>query len=214
MKISQQTLSILKNYNGLNQHFRANPGSTIRTISAAVIASADIEEEFPIEFAVENLSKFLGVVSLFEDPEYEFYENYVRISEGKNYVRYVYDEPTLLDLPPPASVKIKMPEVQIEFSLSEKDFTTIGRAINSLASPELCIVGEDSTVYLRATEVKNPTVSNFSMAVGVTEDTFNTTFNAANFRFLNRDYLVSLAINKIVRFQAPDVTYWIAASKE
>jgi hypothetical protein len=212
MKISQQTLSILKNFNGLNPNFGVKPGNTIRTISAAVIASAEIQEEFTSEFAVANLSKFISAITLFQEPEFEFYDLYVKISEGKNYVRYVYDEPSLMSLPPDKN--IKMPSRDVEFDLTEADFSLLGRAMSSLQSPQLVISGEDGTIYVKATDIKNPTTSNFSMAVGVADTEFETPFNALNFKFLPAKYTVSLCIDKIVEFKSDLVTYWIAAKRD
>lgn len=212
MKISETTLSILKNFNNLNPNIVIKPGNILRTIAregSATIAMAEIEENFPTEFGIDNLSKFIGAISLFEDPDFEFFDNYVKISEGNQYVRYVYDEISLLKTAPEG--KIKFPSIDVNFTLNEKDFSTVLKAASTLQSPALCVVGEDSTIYIRTTDVKNPTVSNFSMAVGVTNKEFNTIFNAANFKFIPKTYNITLCIDKLIEFNSENVTYWMAA---
>ena len=215
MKISTDTLTILKNFNGLNPNLVVKPGNIIKTIAkegSATLAIASIAENFEIPFAVGNLSKFIGAVSLFENPDFEFFDNYVKISEGTNYVRYVYDEPSLLDAPPDGQVKMETRDV--EFELSEKDFSLIMKAASNLQSPQLCLTGEDNTIYFRAVDIKNPTSSNFSMAVGITDQTFNSSFNALNFKFLSRNYNVTLCTDKIIEFKSENLTYWMAARIE
>lgn len=212
MQISQNTLKILKNFNGLNSNISISPGNMIRTIAkegTATLAMAVVEEEFPVQFAVENLSKFISAVSLFENPEFEFFDQYVKIGDGRNYVRYIYSEPDNLILPP--SGRIKMKTKDIEFDLSEKDFQLIHNAISCLLTPELCIVGEDNVLMLKATDTKNPTITNFSMPVGITDKEFISVFNAQNFKFIQKDYHVSLCIGQFVEFASDDLTYWIAS---
>lgn len=211
MQISQNTLKILKNFNGLNPNIAISPGNTIRTIAkegTATLAMAFVEEEFPTPFAVSNLSKFISAISLFENPEFEFFDQYVKIGDGRNYVRYIYDEPDNLILPP--SGKPKMVSKDIEFDLSEKDFQLIHNAASSLQTPELCIVGEDNVLSLKATDTRNPTITNFSMSVGITDKEFSSVFNAQNFKFIQKDYHVTLWIDKFVEFSSNDLTYWIA----
>jgi hypothetical protein len=211
MKISPSTLTILKNFNSLNPAFGVKPGNIIRSISAATFAKAEVAETFEKEFAVKDLSRFIGAVSLFEEPEFEFFDNYVKISEGKNFIRYVYDEPSLLDLPP--NKDIKMPTPEVEFNLSEKDYALLHKATSNLQSPYITITGEDGVIYMKAVNIDDPTASDFSMAVGVTDKEFNTAFNASNFKFLVRDYSLSLVVDRIVEFKSDNVTYWLAAHK-
>ena len=116
MKLSQETMTILKNYAAINQSIQFKAGSVVKTKSggADVYASAVIKEEFPCDFAIYELGRFLNVMSLFQDPELTFSEdNAVVIGDGSNSVRYVFADPSLIsaanyDLNPSSHVNFKI----------------------------------------------------------------------------------------------------------
>ena len=76
MKLSDQTLNILKNFAGINNSILVKEGLQLRTISVAknILAEARIEEEFPRDFAIYDLNQFLNGLGLHQDPELEFTE--------------------------------------------------------------------------------------------------------------------------------------------
>ena len=119
MKISKKTLEILKNYASINSNILVQPGNSITTISPVknVLAEAKVEENFDTQFGIWDLNKFLGVVSLFNDPEFEFEDKCVNIvgSSGSS-VKYHYCEPKLLTVP---TKKINMPSSVIAFTLTQ-----------------------------------------------------------------------------------------------
>ena len=75
MKISDNTIKILKNFSSINQSILFRTGSTIRTKSplSTIAAQAVVDEMFPFEFGIYDLNQFLSVVSLFEDPDFDFH---------------------------------------------------------------------------------------------------------------------------------------------
>ena len=81
MKFSKNTFEILKNFSNINSNILIKPGNKLCTITPAknVMAEAEVEEEFETEFGIWDLSKFLGTISLFDDPDFEFSEKYVMI---------------------------------------------------------------------------------------------------------------------------------------
>ena len=58
MKLSDNTLTILKNFAGINNSIIVKTGNTLRTISVAnnIYAEATITEEFPRNFAIYDLN--------------------------------------------------------------------------------------------------------------------------------------------------------------
>ena len=96
MKLSDQTLNILKNFAGINNSILVKQGTQLRTISVAknILAEAAIEEDFPRDFAVYDLNQFLNGLSLHQDPDLDFSpESYISIKEGKRRVKYFYADP-------------------------------------------------------------------------------------------------------------------------
>ena len=100
MKFSKNTFEILKNFSNINSNILIKPGNKLCTITPAknVMAEAEVEEEFETEFGIWDLSKFLGTISLFDDPDFEFSEKYVMIrSATGSCVKYYYSEPLVAD---------------------------------------------------------------------------------------------------------------------
>ena len=85
MKLSENTLTVLKNFAGINNSILVKQGNKLRTISVAknILAEANITEEFPREFAIYDLNQFLNGLSLHQDPDLDFTEeSYINIREG------------------------------------------------------------------------------------------------------------------------------------
>ena len=86
MKVSNQTLSVLKNFSEINENILVKPGKTIRTISTLknVLAEATIDENFEQEFGIYKLPEFLRSLELFEKPELKFNGGqYVTVNDEK-----------------------------------------------------------------------------------------------------------------------------------
>ena len=66
MKLSDETIAVLKNFATINPNLVAKPGQKLTTIaeSKTVMASADIVEDFPQEFGIYDLNEFLSVLSM------------------------------------------------------------------------------------------------------------------------------------------------------
>ena len=66
MKLSNETLELLKNFSTINQNLLIKAGNTISTMSAMknIVAKADVAETFTQEVAIYDLNEFLSAVSL------------------------------------------------------------------------------------------------------------------------------------------------------
>ncbi len=92
MKLSNQTKDILKNFATINSGIKVSEGNEIKTISAMknVLARASISEEFPQGFSIYNLQEFLGATSLLEDPDFQFNETNLSVSDTDSSMSYFY----------------------------------------------------------------------------------------------------------------------------
>ena len=91
VSLSKNTLDVLKNFSSINSSIVFREGSTVRTISNAenILAKFTGEEFFPTDFAIYDLSQFLGGLSLFNDPQLEFTsKDFVNIKGGRNSAKY------------------------------------------------------------------------------------------------------------------------------
>ena len=66
MNLSQDTISILKNFSDINTNILVNSGQQLKTISTMknIQAVADIPESFEQEFGIYDLPEFLRAVEL------------------------------------------------------------------------------------------------------------------------------------------------------
>ena len=81
MKLSARTIQVLKSFAQINPSLIFTPGNEIKTVSPqkTILAKATIAETIPQQFAIYDLVKFLGVLSLFNDPDLEINEKFITI---------------------------------------------------------------------------------------------------------------------------------------
>lgn len=216
MKLSKETLKILKNFSTLNSNLLVREGNVINTITPAknVVAEAVVKEDFPIEFGIWDMNKFLGTISLFDDPEFIFGEKSVTVV-GKNggKVSYYYSEPSLLTT---LNKEIKMPDVAIDFELSQSDFDDILKAASVLQLPDLCVRSnkDDGNIELVVLDKKSSTTNNYTITVGDNPngETFQFYYKIENLKLLPGNYSVSLCKSVVSRFvhKECDLVYYVA----
>ena len=96
MKISESTQLVLRNFANINQSLLLKPGNRISTMSVMrnILASADVEETFPVEFGIYDLPRFLGNLSIY--PELEFNDKYVLMSNGSKTYKFMASDPSII----------------------------------------------------------------------------------------------------------------------
>jgi hypothetical protein len=203
MKISQQTLSILKNFASINGNILIRAGSNISTISPQknILSNANVTESFPVQFAIYDLSQFLSAISLFEDPDFDFNESYVTISSGRRSIKYFYAEPSMILASP--DKKLTLPTTEVDFVATAGNISEVLKASAVLQTPEIVVsCDEDSTqIELIATAVNNNTSNRYAVAVDASsEDTFRMVFKSENLKLIPGDYRVSISAKGMGRF--------------
>lgn len=210
MKLSTETLNLLKNYSTINPSALFKKGSDLATISPqrSIFAKATIAEDIPQQFAIAELNKFLGVLSMFKEPDLVFHDNFLEVCSGSKKVRYTYADPSAIITPP--EKELKFPDASVEFDLKADDLNAVIKAISVLSLPELAISGDGTNVEIQAISSKNSTADTYSQVVAQTDKKFRIILKTENLKFLNRDYRVSVT-KSIVKFTSPDITYFVAA---
>ena len=103
MKLSDKTISVLKNFSSINQSILFKEGSKLRTISVMknILAEATVTEEFMKDFGIYDLNQFLNGLSLHSSPELDFAnDGYVVIREGRSRSKYFFADPNVIVTPP------------------------------------------------------------------------------------------------------------------
>jgi hypothetical protein len=210
MKFEARTLQILKNFSVINPSLQFKEGSTLSTVSPnkTVMSKAAIKEHIPSTFAIYDLSKFLGVLSLFDSPEISLEEKYLIIKGNNKQVQYTYADPRNIVIP--GDKEIKLPESEINFTLTSDTLQSVLKGMGVLGLPELAVSGENGVLSVQAVNVKNPSSDNFSIDVGQTPLTFKMIFLAENIKIIQDDYDVSISSKGIAHFKGKDIEYWVA----
>lgn len=211
MNLDPRTLQILKSFSAINPSIHFNDGKTLKTISPTktVMAKATLDDGFDRPFAIYDLSRFLGVLSLFDNPELTITDTAVEI-RGRNgdSINYVVADPSNIVTPP--EKEIKLPSVDATFSLKQDDFNRVIKALSVLGLPEIAVVGDGEKVFLQAADSKNPTGDVYKTPVGETDKTFRAIFKSENLKILSGDYEVSISKAGLSHFAGAGIEYWIA----
>lgn len=211
---SKNTLTILKNFSSLNSNLLVHPGNVIKTItpSKTGMAIATVEETFDVEFGIWDLNKFLGVISLFNNPTFAFGEKSVKIKNGgDSVVNYYYSEPRLLTYP---TKDVNMPKVDISITLTEKNFNELQKAASVMQLPDLSFKSDDDDIVAMVSDLSDPTSNSYKVVVGsgdvLPDFLFN--FKMENIKILPGDYKINFAKNVVGEFihQSIPVKYWYA----
>jgi len=212
MKLSENTINLMKNFASINPSLLVNPGEVLTTMAPnkAIFAKANVEESFPKRFAIYEMAKFLGVISLFKEPELEFGDNQVKIVSGRQSVNYTYADPSMI-VAPPVDKDINFPAAEIEFNITQEELQKLIRAAAVLQLPELSVNGDEHNITVSATNSKNPTADTYSLDVGTTDKMFNMIFKVENIvKLLSTDYQVRISAKGLSQFNASSVTYYVA----
>ena len=215
MKISTRTLDVLKNFSEINQSILIKKGKKLKTVSTLknILAHAEVEEDFPQDFAIYQLNEFIGVLSTMNNPDLSFNDKYVMLSqENGACTKYFYAAPSVVVSP---EKDINMPSEDITFSLSEKQYNDLLKMASILQLNDILVKGcpKSNGQYLAVTNKKNDTSNDYSVKVGedVTEP-YKMYFKTENLKMVTGDYKVSISSKGISHFKnnKESLEYWIA----
>lgn len=209
MKLEARTMQILKNFSTINPGILFKPGSALNTMTPnkTVFANAIIKESIPSQFAIFDLSKFLGILSLFEQPELKVEDKQMVISGGQQAVRYTFASPDAIAYP---TKNITMPDAEIQFKLTSDDLNKIQKALGVMQLPEIAVVGDSNEMSIQAIDSKNPSANSYRVILRDTNMSFKMVFKAENIKIMPGDYDVSISSKGIGHFKGTDVEYYIA----
>ena len=213
MKLSDKTLTLLKNFSSINQSILFKKGSSLKTISVMknILAEATIEENLPTDFGIYDLNQFLNGLGLHQNPDLDFEnEGHVVIREGRSRTKYFFADPNVIVTPPDKEIALVSEDVSFELSTSQLDKLLKAAAIYQL--PDLAVVGGEGVVKIVVRDKKNDTSNDFSIIVGETDSTFSFNFKVENIKILPGTYDVVVSQKLLSRFTCRDydLTYYIA----
>ena len=213
MKLSESTLSLLKNFSTINQSILFKKGNKLRTISVMknILAEATITEELPKDFGIYDLNQFLNGLGLHHQPDLDFgNDGHVVIKEGRMRSKYFFADPNVIFTPPDKDISI--PTEDVSFELSTQQLDKLLKAAGIYQLPDLAVKGGDGVVKLVVRDKKNDTSNSFSVIVGETDKTFTFNFKIENIKILPGTYEVVVSQKLLSKFTNTDcdLKYYIA----
>ena len=214
MKLSSDTINLLKNFADINPNILVKEGNKLSTISTMknILAEADISESFDQEFAIYDLPEFLRSIDLFAKPKLEFNggSNVMIADENsRQKIKYFFADKSVITAP---SKSITMPESFVSFTLKKEMFEKLMKGVTTLNLPDVSVVGDGKNITLRASDRKNNTSNTYSVDVGESDKNFEANYKSENFKLVTNDYDVAISSQKISHFtnRSRPVQYWIA----
>ena len=218
VSISNDTLSVLRNFSSINPNVVLKPCQEVKTISEAknILAVADIDENFPTEMGIYDLNEFLSVVNLVDNPQLNFGDNHVDIAGGNSKVKYFFSDSSILTTP---QKDITMPDCEVEVSFTDDTLSQIRKAASALGHSEMSISATDDGVNIKVFDSKDSSANIYNIQLandgGYKEGQFEFVININNLKLLDGDYEVKISSKLISEWKntTKPVIYYIALEK-
>lgn len=216
MKISKKTIGILENFSGINQSISQKVGNEIKTISVQknILAKAKVDDEFPQDFCIYDLKEFLSGISLFNEPDIDFEDQYVNITDSSvtGKTRYYFADESIIVKP---DKDIKMPQAEVSVTLTSDNYDKLIKAGGVYMLPDFCIRSDGESVIAEVLDKNSPTSNTYARTLstdGANGSTFKFFFKVENMKMMPGDYDVEISSRFISHFThtSEELEYWIA----
>lgn len=208
MKLSKKTLAILKNFSTINQSIVISQGNKLQTISNVkdVFGIAEVEETFENRFAIYDLNEFLGVISLFEDPDFVFDDKSVRVVENNNEQTYFFADESVITQPPEKG--IHLPSVDVTFNLTREQLQSLVKAASINSATDLTFTNGNVKVHNKSVPNSNSFVV---QNVGTSEVDYNLSISVDKLKMVADDYVVDVCAKGLAHFKGTQgIEYFVA----
>jgi len=213
MKLSENTVNVLKNFASINSGVVLKKGAKQKTISPekSIMVEAVLEDQMPVDFGVYDLNQFLGNAVTLNSPDMKFSDDAVVMDNGSFQLNYYSCSQNLIVSPPDKELTMDKPDV--EFDLSRDATKTLLQlaALNNL--PNLSVIGKNGDVKLQVHEKSNDTSNFAATKIGSNSgDDFVATFKTDNLKLIPDDYHVAISLKGFAIFtnKSGTLKYFIA----
>ena len=212
MKLSQETVALLKNFSSINQSILIRSGKQLRSMSAMknILVEAEIVEEFSRDVAIYDLNQFLNCLSLVNNADVNLEEHAIVITDGTNSIEYRYSDPSVINAPP--EKELKLPSEDVCVVLTEDHLDTVKKAAAVLQIPDVSLIGDGENIYLTVRDKKNSGSNSYRIIVGQSTATFQFNLKVENLKLIAGDYDVVVSEKSLARFEnhSRAVVYFVA----
>jgi len=213
MKLSDNTLAVLKNFASINSGVVLSSGKTQKTISPekSILVEATIEDDIPSEFGIYDLNQFLGNLTTLRNPELTFNKDTVTLDDGELSFDYRACSANLIITPPDKELVLK--SVDVKFSLPNETLQKLIKVATMNSLPNLSVVGKNGSLLLKIHERANDTSNSGTIKIGeYAGQDFTASFKTDNLKLLPNDYNVEIQKGAFAKFENASNTlkYFIA----
>jgi hypothetical protein len=213
MKLSENTLAILKNFAQINSGIVLKTGNVQKTISPemTILVEAEMEEAMPVNFGIYDLNQFLGNLSTLSDPDLTFSDDSVLMEKDGIKFNYYACSANLITAPPDKELAMK--QIDVAFTLTHSNLQILLKlaAMNNLSN--ISVIGKNGEISLQTHEKANDTSNYANVKIAdYTGEDFTASFKTDNLRLVSDDYDVEVQIGGFAKFTAKTkkLKYFIA----
>lgn len=166
MKLTEKTLTILKNYSQINTGIRIEANTKLletKNKESNIISYAAIDDVFPNKVVLYDLPLFLSILSSCKAPDITFNENHLLVTDGKANIKIGYCAEASIVY---ATKKINEPAYEVNFNLSKEQLGDILKFAGILGLPHILITNENGKVVLKIVDKATDSTNNYSLEVG------------------------------------------------
>jgi len=213
MKLSENTLAVLKNFASINSGVVLASGRTQKTISPekSILVEAILEDTIPEEFGIYDLNQFLGNLTTLRNPELTFSKDTVTLDDGELSFDYRACSANLIITPPEKDLVLKT--VDVKFSLPNDTLQKLIKVATMNSLPNLSVVGKKGALLLKIHERANDTSNSGTIKIGeYAGQDFTASFKTDNLKLLPNDYNVEIQKGAFAKFENTSGTlkYFVA----
>jgi len=216
MKLSNETLSLLKNFASINTNIVFKEGDSVSTISNAknIFAKVNIKEVIPKEFAIYDLNSLLSMLTLMDNQDIEFGDKCLIVTSAAGKFEYYYSNPDIVTAAPSGEIE----HIGVyKFKVTAEDVQMLMKAAAITGAPTVSVTNKDQSVTMSVSDRKNDTASNFKKVLGTSFDDFDVFIAVENLKVIPDAYEVTVAKTpngkaKFLHFkhESKSLQYWIA----
>jgi hypothetical protein len=213
MKLSNETVNVLKNFSGINSGIKFRQGNKLTTVSPTktILAQANLAEQFPQDFCVYDLTQFLSVLNLYPDAELSVDDVNVTFKSGRKSTKYRLTAENQIVVPPEKT--LNLPSVDVKFTLSEDDLAWLIKTASILQSPNVAVESNGETVTITTFNAIDDSAHTNSIELDIEpENKYKLVFKTENLKLIPGAYDVEISSKGISHFKNTkiDIQYWIA----
>lgn len=197
MRLSPETIELLKNFSNINNAIVISPGNVLKTINQErnVYAKATVQETFPRDIPIYELRQFLSIFTLHKEADVDFTdEHYILVSQGRTRMKFYYAD--LFSLTKNLNIPTQdyvFSDVVLSVNLDSDQIERVRKASNIYGLNDLSLIGSEGRVELVVHNKEDVTSRSYNIELASTTNEFSLHFVEKNIMILPGSYQIDIA---------------------